>query len=237
MRILAFADQVEPQLYSNNVVKWLGPVDLLISCGDLPAYYIEFLFSTFNVPVMHVLGNHCYVAHDPVTKKCSPSAYPGVINLNGRVVEHDGLSIAGAEGSPFYNNGPHQYTEQAFTVTLLRLVPFLLANKVRTGRYLDIMVTHAPPRGIHDNADVAHRGFVSLRTFIERFHPTLLLHGHTHRYEPMMPIYTDLGRTTVINTYGHVLLDLEPAVGRAGWQLQTEQLRGVKKWLTTTTQT
>lgn len=233
MRILAFSDQLVPQLYNNSVRGRLGPVDLLISCGDLPPYYLEYLFSTFDVPLLQVLGNHCYVPHDPLTGKCAPAEYPGVTNLNGRAIEQNGLLIAGAEGSPFYNGGPHQYSDQLFTVTLLRLVPALLANKVRTGRYLDVMVTHAPPRGIHDNNDLAHRGFPSLLSFIHRFQPTLLLHGHTHRYEPMLPIFTDLGRTMVVNTYGYLLLDLEPASGRAGWQLQTKLLRGVQKWQTT----
>lgn len=233
MRILAVADQVEPQLYTNSVLKWLGPVDLLLSCGDLPADYLEFLYSTFNVPFMHVKGNHCYVPHDPVTKQCSPTSYPGILDLNGKVVEHEGLLIAGAEGSPWYNGGTHQYTEQQFTLTLLRLVPGLLANKVRTGRYLDVLVTHAPPRGIHDNNDKAHRGFTTLNPFIQRFRPAVMLHGHTHRYEPMLPVFTDLGATQVLNAYGHVTLQLEPAEGRAGWQLQTEQLRGVKKWMVT----
>ncbi len=231
MHILAFADQVEPQLYNNSVARWIGPVDLLISCGDLPPYYLDFLFSTFNVPLFHVLGNHCYVPHDPASKQCSPNAYPGVFNLNGRVVEHDRLLIAGAEGSPLYNRGPHQYTDQQFALTLLRLVPALLANKVRTGRYLDVMVTHTPPRGLHDMGDQAHRGFPSLLSFIERFHPTILLHGHTHRYNPMMPVSTTVGRTQVINTYGHALLDMQPAEGRAGWQLRSEQLRREEKWM------
>jgi hypothetical protein len=49
----------------------------------------------------------------------------------------------------------------------------------------------------------------------------------------MLPVFTDLGATQVLNAYGHVTLQLEPAEGRAGWQLQIEQLRGVKKWMVT----
>lgn len=207
-------------------------MDLLISCGDLPPYYLDFLFSTFNVPLLHVLGNHCYVPHDPETKQCSPAAYPGVVNLNGRIVEQDGLLLAGAEGSPLYNRGPHQYTDQQFTLTLLRLVPGLLANKVRAGRYLDVMVTHTPPRGVHDMGDQAHKGFPSLLNFIQIFQPTVLLHGHTHRYDPRMPISSAVGQTQVINTYGHVLLDLEPAEGRAGMQIMSEHIHGAREWTT-----
>ncbi len=226
MRILAVSDRVEPQLYNSSIARWLGPVDLLISCGDLPPYYLDFLISFLNVPMYQVIGNHCYVPHDVATNKCLPEDYPGVSNLNGRTAEYNGLLMAGAEGSPLYNGGPHQYTNRQFAQTLLRLVPGLLANKARVGRYLDVLVTHAPPRGTHDNPDTAHRGFPALVPFITRFKPTLLLHGHTHRYDFNLPMHTDLGRTHVINTYGHILLELGSE--RSGWLLNNETLRGAK---------
>jgi hypothetical protein len=221
MRLLCVADVVEPQLYNNSVKKWMGPVDMIISCGDLPPFYLDFLASTLDAPLFHVLGNHCYLPHDPVTGRCAPEAFLGATNLDGRVVQYNGLIIAGLEGSPLYNYGPHQYTEQRVAWKLLRLTMALVLEKVQRGRYLDIMVTHAPPRGIHDNPDLAHRGFESLLSFIERVHPAVLLHGHTHRYDPMLPTHSRVGRTDVINTYGHVLLTLvwEGSAGR--WRLVT----------------
>src|SRR6476660_5975018 len=63
IRLLAVSDVVEPQLYNNSVKDWIGPVDVLISCGDLPPYYLDFLASSLDVPLYHVLGNHCYVPH------------------------------------------------------------------------------------------------------------------------------------------------------------------------------
>jgi Icc-related predicted phosphoesterase len=185
----------------------------------LPPEYLDFLMSTLSAPLVHVLGNHCSARHDPVTGRCDPAAYQGAYNLNGVVAEYEGLLLAGAEGSPWYNGGPHQYTDQQMTVNLLKLVPGLLRNKVQTGRYLDVMVTHAPPKGTHDNPDIAHRGFASLVPFIERFHPALLLHGHTHRYEPMLPIRSRLGQTEVINAFGHVILELARADIRSGWRV------------------
>jgi hypothetical protein len=227
LRVLAVSDVVEPQIYNNGVADWIGPVDLIISSGDLPPYYLDFLVSTLRAPLFHVLGNHCFVAHDPVTKHCSPSDFAGAQDLNGKVAEYSGLLIAGAEGSPRYNKGPHQYTEQQMELNLLRLVPGMMLNKVRAGRYLDIMVTHAPPRGIHDNTDIAHRGFTSLIPFIERFKPALLLHGHTHRYDPMMPVRTRHGDTEVINTYGHALLQLTRDSGTAPWKLAEPHKSGL----------
>jgi len=219
LRVLAVADYIEPQLYDNGVADWLGPVDVIISCGDLPPYYLDFLVSTLGAPLFHVLGNHCFLPHDPVTRQCSPDAFLGARDLNGRVADYNGLLLGGVEGSPRYNRGPHQYTEQQMELNLLRLVPGMLLNKVRTGRYLDILVTHAPPRGIHDNTDIAHRGFTSLNSFIELFKPTLLLHGHTHRYDPMLPLRTRHGETEVINTYGHVVLNLTRPNANAPWTL------------------
>jgi hypothetical protein len=223
LRVFAVADHIEPQIYNNDLADWLGPVDLIISCGDLPPYYLDFLVSTLGAPMFHVLGNHCYVPHDPITKQCSPAAYPGAQNLNGRLVEYNGLLMAGVEGSPRYNRGPHQYTGQQVELNLLRLVPGMVLNKVRTGRYLDILVTHAPPRGIHDNPDIAHRGFTSLIPFIERFKPALLLHGHTHRYDPLLPVRSRYGDTEIINAYGHVLLELTRKGVESAWTVRPAQ--------------
>ena len=213
LTLLAVADHVEPLLYHNSVTSRLPKIDLIISCGDLPPYYLDFLVSSLNAPMLHVIGNHCSAPHD-FQNHCLPSAYPGLFNLHSRLSKistGDGilpLLVAGLEGSPLYNHGPHQYTEQQVAIYLLSMVPGLLRNKARHGRYLDILVTHAPPRGIHDNNDIAHQGFTSLLPFLDRFKPTLLLHGHTHRYDPTLPMRTRYKETEIINAYGHVTLDL-----------------------------
>lgn len=224
LRILAVSDHIEPQLYHNSVAEWMGPVDLIVSCGDLPPHYLDFLMSNLNVPLVHVLGNHCYVPHDE-QKRCSPDAYPGAYNLHRKVVPvavegTSPLLMAGLEGSPWYNGGPHQYTEAQVALNLSSLVPRLLLNKAQSGRYLDVMVTHAPPRGIHDNNDKAHLGFAPLLPFLDRFKPALLLHGHTHRYNPSLPTHSRYKETEIINAYGHVLLELVSEENGLGWKLK-----------------
>lgn len=218
LNILAVSDIVEPQLYNSDIRKWMPAVDLLISCGDLPPDYLDFLASMLNVPLAHVLGNHCFLPHNPITGSCSPGhRYLGAFDLNERTADFEGLLLAGIEGSPLYNGAPHQYTDLQISLHLLKLVPGLLRNKMSTGRYLDVLVTHAPPRGIHDGTDIAHIGFASLLSFIERYKPMLMLHGHTHRYDPMLPTRTKYGPTEIINAYGHVLLELTR--DGAGWKL------------------
>ena len=137
-----------------------------------------------------------------------PEAYPGVSDLNGRAVNFNRLLLAGVEGSPWYNGGPHQYTENQIRRQLWRLIPSLMLNRLRTGRYLDILVTHAPPRGIHDETDITHRGFTSFLWFLRTFRPLYMLHGHTHRYIKSLPFSTHYANTIVVNAYGHHLLEI-----------------------------
>ena len=55
-RILAVADEVDESLYGDKLDK-LRP-DLMVSCGDLPFDYLEYLVSRANVPLLYVPGNH-----------------------------------------------------------------------------------------------------------------------------------------------------------------------------------
>ena len=95
----------------------------------------------------------------------------------------------------------------------------LLANRLRYGRYLDILITHAPPRGIQDGEDLPHRGFESYLTFLRRFQPMLMIHGHQHIYNRNEITETDFDGTRIINTYGYRVLELAPRQDGSGWEL------------------
>ena len=60
MKVLLIGDEISPALYNINVkkIKRLKNIELIISTGDLPFYYYDFLVSNFNVPLMFVFGNH-----------------------------------------------------------------------------------------------------------------------------------------------------------------------------------
>jgi Icc-related predicted phosphoesterase len=136
------------------------------------------------------------------------------VNIDGHVVEYQGLLIAGLEGSMRYNANPYfQYTEQEMARKVWALLPGLLMNRIRHGRYLDILITHAPPYGIHDGQDRCHQGFRAFVSFMERFRPRYLIHGHVHVYHPHQTVETVFGETTVINTYGYRLLDIREGIG------------------------
>ncbi len=202
MRVLTVSDQVNEQLHSPALQQVAFDVDLVLSSGDLPSDYLEFILSTLNVPMFYVMGNHGAAGGD----KPEPE---GAENLDGRVVESKGLLIAGLEGSMRYNDRPrYQYTENQMRAKIARLSPALMLNHLKYGRYLDILVTHAPPYGIHDGTDLPHHGFRSFLWFIDHYQPRYLIHGHMHVYDNREPRVTQRGKTTIVNAYGYRILDI-----------------------------
>ncbi|MCB9148379.1 MAG: metallophosphoesterase family protein [Caldilineaceae bacterium] len=211
MRVLVVSDKVEPILYSGAVQERVGAVDMVLSCGDLPFYYIEYLVSMLNRPTYYVFGNHTSEVeyHGQWEGKSAPH---GAENLHMRSVQEGGLLLAGLEGSIRYNNAPRfQYTNSQMFANITRLAPRLLYNKLRYGRWLDVLVAHSPPRGIHDEEDRAHQGFESFLTFMRWFKPRYLLHGHIHIYRQDTVTQTSYHETEVINVYPYRILELEPA--------------------------
>ena len=152
---------------------------MIISCGDLPYYYLEYMISMLDVPTYYVRGNHASKIEDTTGgERTSPW---GAIDLNGCCKrDQSGMLLAGIEGSIRYNNGPHQYSQSEMWRMAFGLVPGLLINRMRFGRYLDILVTHAPPYKIHDASDLPHVGIKAFRWLIDVFKPLYHLHGHIH---------------------------------------------------------
>jgi hypothetical protein len=67
-----------------------------------------------------------------------------------------------------------------------KMAPRLHLNRLRHGRALDLLVSHAPPRDVNDRLDPAHRGFESLRGFLEKWRlPTTFMGTCTLR--PLSP--------------------------------------------------
>ncbi len=208
MKILALSDQVVDSIFSPQCRERFSDVDLLVGCGDLPYSYMEYVATMLRVPAYYVHGNHDQPEY---TANGSTLYEPGGwINLDGRIVRAGWLLLAGLEGAPLYRpNAPFQYREAQMRQKAWQLVPGLLYNRLRFGRYLDVLVTHAPPLGIHDGEDLAHRGFATFRWLMERFRPRYLLHGHKHVYRPQAA-RTRYGATTVVNAYPFVVVEVPP---------------------------
>ena len=206
MKILAVSDQVENRLYSHLLRESFGDVDLLIGCGDLPYEYLEYLISSLNLPLLYVPGNH-----DPRYNPDNPRAYvEGGMHIDRRVVTVKGLTLAGLGGSVMYRPGAvNQFTQSGMYFQALPLLPRLTWNRLRGGRGADILVTHSPPKGIHDDVDPAHIGLQAINTLITLFKPRYLLHGHTHNYRGnLLDPRTQLGETLVINVFPYATLEI-----------------------------
>lgn len=196
MKILTVSDYVVPALYDHFKAERFPGIDLILSCGDLPAEYLSFLVTMFNVPLFYVCGNH-----DVHYDQNPPE---GCVNVDGKVVVHRGLRILGLEGSHWYNGKPHQYTQRQ----MWRKIRKVRLQLWRKGG-VDLIMTHAPPRHIHDAEDICHQGFESFCWLIDRYAPRYFLHGHMHfTYTTNARRITVVKETRVINSYGYYILEI-----------------------------
>lgn len=211
LKVLAVTDEVDPRIYSSSLRDRMGDVDLVVSCGDLPASYLEYLTDALHRDVYYVLGNH---AEELVREgqRGEPRHPLGGTDLGFKIVtdKRTGIIFAGLPGSPRYSEfAPVQFTERQMTWRIFRMAPRLLWNKIRHGRAMDILVTHAPPRDVGDRDDLAHRGFQVIRKLIKWAQPRFHLHGHVHLYDRTEGHINTLHDTQVINVYPYQRLDLE----------------------------
>ncbi len=195
MKILCVSDQVEPILYKPGGNKCLPGIDLILSCGDLPSEYLTYLVTVFNVPLFYIRGNHdgIYDAKPP----------QGCVDLHGKIIVYKDVRIMGLEGSHWYNGGGLQYTEK-------QMARMVLKTKFKSWWYkgIDIVISHAPPKGIHDGKDICHSGFSCFLGLIDRYSPNYFLHGHIHTsFKNREERKTIINRTNVINTFGYYVFD------------------------------
>ena len=221
MIFLAVADRVDPLVYSHNIRDRFGFVDCVLGLGDLDIAYYEYIVTCLNKPLYFVFGNHNLknLSFFRPKPNCFPTGtwqdadYPGFgsVCIDGKVVRDRKLNliIAGLGGSRRYNRGQHQFTEiQMFFRTLL-LLPRLTLHRILHGRWLDVLLTHAAPSGIHDREDRCHKGFRTFLWFMKVFKPQYLIHGHVHLYDLNAHRERRYRDTTVLNAYDHIVLDWE----------------------------
>ncbi|MDR1837345.1 MAG: metallophosphoesterase [Treponema sp.] len=216
MKILCISDQIDPQVYSPCIKERFSNVDLILSAGDLPLDYLDFIISSLNKPLFFVFGNHHTEELKHYRKAWSASQVQfdmdffgcGAIHIGTNVKTEGNFIVAGLGGSMRYNNGSNQFTEFEMFIEVTKIIPRLLWNRLFHGRFVDILLTHAPPRGIHDKNDKCHLGFKTYLWFMKVFKPKYLVHGHIHLYDLSDVRCTKWINTTVVNAYSHYIIDL-----------------------------
>ena len=213
MKILCISDQIDPLIYSNSIKQRFADVDLILSAGDLPVDYHDFIVSSLNKTMFFVFGNHhtesylYYASNAPHSETDFEKHSFGAIYIDAKVRYREGIIIAGLGGSMRYNRGENQFSEFEMYLRIFKLIPALVFNRIFRGRCLDILLTHAAPRGIHDREDKCHWGFKGFLWFMKVFKPKYLVHGHIHLYDLSELRSTKYLNTMVINAYGHYIID------------------------------
>ena len=216
VKVLVIADEVASNL-QERTLREIDP-DLVLAAGDLPWDYLEWIASSVDVPMVFVPGNH-----DPEVESArggrfddylEPGAmceFPrphGVINADQTIIEAAGLRIAGLGGCVKYRRGPNQYTQRQYRTRANRLL-----RKARSTGPVDVLLTHAPPRGLGDAEDGPHIGIEALHKVLERLEPSWHLHGHIHPYGMTMPD-RQVGPTTIRNVIPWMVVDITPKLSQ-----------------------
>ena len=202
IRLLAVSDLLDPTLIDKRNRERMGPIDLILGCGDLDCNDLSFIADGFNAPLVYVHGNHdADERWASYGKNCPQAIHSTAVQ---RVV---GLAVAGlAWPGPRGKNATR--SERLAWNQSLRLATRRLGRTEPM-----IVISHMPPFGLGDVPDgIYHRGFRGYRWLLERLAPPLWLHGHT----PMAGSddwQIHAGKTTLINATGAVVIELVPPTG------------------------
>jgi uncharacterized protein len=162
MNILAIADR-RPKINILETVRD-NNVELIITLGDLTREDILQMQEITDIPKIGVYGNHDSGTYMPEL---------GIWDMHLKVWDFKGLRFGGFQGCVRYkqDSGAIMCTQEE--------AKQLMTNFPK----VDVFLCHCPPRGIHDEEEVAHQGFDALRDYIEHQQPRLLMHGHTYPTE------------------------------------------------------
>ncbi|MCD8301145.1 MAG: metallophosphoesterase family protein, partial [Clostridiales bacterium] len=186
MRIMAISDQESPALWDHYNANPIDDVDLIVSCGDLDPRYLSFLVTCSNLPLIYVHGNH-----DAKYNSIPPE---GCICIDDMVYVHDGIRFLGLGGCYPYKEGEYMYSESE----MKRRIQKVSWQLRRLGGF-DVLVTHAPARGLGDEDDLPHRGYKAFYPLLDKYRPAYMIHGHVHKqYDYLLKRENRYGGTTII---------------------------------------
>ena len=200
MKLLIVGDEECQALWDYYVPGRLKPYELILSCGDLKGSYLSFVVTMARCPVFYIHGNH-----DAAYENFPPE---GCDCMDDKLMVYRGLRILGLGGCYPYNYGEYQFTERQMNRRIRKL-----KRAIQMVGGVDIVVTHAAPRGVGDSDDASHRGFEAFLKLIDTYHPKYLLHGHVHMsYGHNIQREREYHGTQVINCCERYELDYEHPV-------------------------
>jgi predicted phosphodiesterase len=201
IRILAASDEVDSALDDERNRQSIGPIDLVVGCGDLSPDRLCFVADAFRAPLVYVRGNH---------DRGGPWPQPRQLPQPSQGREEDestGLPLLGLPW-PGREREPARHDERAAWRQVIRLAG---TNLLVPALDPTLIFSHVPPRGAGDTpSDPYHVGFAAYRLLLDRLRPPLWLHGHS-AMAASPSWHVKAGDTHVVNVTGTVLLELSPA--------------------------
>ena len=192
MRILSFSDIHGSYKKVNEILERESAFDLVLIAGDLTtvgspkeAEDAIKLFQAHGKTLLVVAGNM-----DPLELEGTFDALG--VSINARGVIKEGVGFFGVSASPFTPmNTPYEISEEE----ILQRAE-LGWSDVSDARW-KIFVPHAPPRDTKVDKIMMgrHVGSTSVREFVEKRQPDVVICGHIHEARGM----DSIGRTKVVN--------------------------------------
>lgn len=167
VKVLLVSDIEDNYIWDHFDYERFKDIEMVISCGDLKASYLEYIATMIKAPVFYVNGNH-----DVKYLEKPPS---GCIPIDDKIIVYKNIRILGLGGSIDYNKGPFQYSQKEMQKRVAKLKLSIWKN-----RGFDVLVTHAPAKGIGDGKDHCHQGFEAFIDILNKYSPKYFFHGHQH---------------------------------------------------------
>lgn len=197
MKLLVVSDIESKFIWDHFDREYFRGVELVISCGDLSAHYLSFLVTMLPCPLLYVPGNH--------DKRYAIEPPQGCACIDGKLLVWRGIRILGLGGCKTPRGLLYEYTDRQMWGKVRRLEP-----AIRRAGGIDILVTHAPARGLGDGSDSFHEGFDAFRYLDDTYHPKYHLFGHVHGSGSPVDrrAFLQHGGTTLVNATGYKLIEL-----------------------------
>ncbi|MDR0708222.1 MAG: metallophosphoesterase, partial [Treponema sp.] len=148
MKILCIADHLDPLVYTASIKERFKDVDIILSAGDLPQDYLDFVITSLNKPLLSVYGNHDLEGfhghardNSMLWEREEKKFGSGAIHIGSRIKIERKIIFAGLGGSMRYNKGENQYTDRQMLRQIFRLMPRLFFNRLVYGRFVDVLLT------------------------------------------------------------------------------------------------
>ena len=195
VKVLLISDIEDSYIWDHFDYERFKDIQLVISCGDLKASYLEYIATLINAPLLYVNGNHDvkYLQEPP----------GGCIPIDDKIFVYENIRILGLGGSIDYNTGPFQYSQKKMKKRVAKLRLKLWKNKG-----FDILVSHAPAKGMGDGKDLCHQGFEVFIDLLNKYSPKYFFHGHQHLSYGEGERKMVYNTTTIINAFKYHIIEI-----------------------------